>query len=316
MALQQWMQLRFAAVCLLLLWLTACVSAPQSAQLLQHQAAAFRAPVNLDFVPFFPQEDYQCGPAALATVLQASAVTVTPDELVSRVYVPARQGSLQPEMLAAARAFGRVSYQLTPDLSDVLHEVRAGRPVLVMQNLGLSWYPQWHYAVVIGYDLEQQELLLRSGTIREYRLGLKVFERTWRRSGHWAFVVLKPGEMPVNAEELSYFEAVAAFERLEPGESVQEFYRTGLQRWPDNLNLAMGLGNSYYSVARFDEAARVYQDLLRRNPAYAVAHNNLAQVLLQQGEHELALNHAQQAVELGGRYAEMFHETLKQAQNR
>ncbi len=317
LTLQQWMPARFASVSVLLLWLTACVSAPQSAQLLQQNAdnsvskSLFASPVSLNFVPFYPQEDYQCGPAALATVLQASSVAVTPDELVSRVYVPARQGSLQIEMLAAARAYGRASYQLAPALEDVLHEVREGRPVLVMQNLGLSWYPQWHYAVVIGYDLDNKELILRSGTIKDYRLSVKVFERTWARSEHWAFVVLKPGEMPVNAEELPYFESVAAFERVQPGESAQEFYRNGLQRWPESINLAMGLGNSYYSAARFEEAAQVYTGLLRHNPDYAVAHNNLAQVFLEQGEQERALEHAQQAVALGGRYTEMFSATLE-----
>ncbi len=315
MTLQQWMQVRFAAVSVMLLLLTACVSAPQSAQLLQQSADhLFATPVSLDFVPFYPQEDYQCGPAALATVLQASSVEVTPDELVSRVYVPARQGSLQIEMLAAARAYGRASYQLAPLLEHVLHEVREGRPVLVMQNLGLSWYEQWHYAVVVGYDLEQKELMLRSGTIKDYRVPVKVFERTWRRSEHWAFVVLQPGEMPVHAEELPYFESVAAFERVESGESAQEFYRTGLQRWPESINLAMGLGNSYYSAARFKEAAQTYTNLLQHNPDYAVAHNNLAQVLLEQGEQAHALEHAKQAVALGGRYADMFQVTLEKAQ--
>jgi len=247
-------------------------------------------------------------------VLQASAVAVTPDELVSRVYVPARQGSLQIEMLAAARAYGRASYQLAPSLEDVLHEVREGRPVLVMQNLGLSWYPQWHYAVVVGYDLGNKELILHSGTIKNYRLSVKIFERTWKRSEHWAFVVLKPGDMPINAEELPYFESVAAFERVEPGEPAQEFYRSGLQRWPESISLAMGLGNSFYSAARFDEAAEVYTALLQHNPNYAVAHNNLAQVLLRQGEQEHALEHARQAVALGGRYAEMFQATLEKVQ--
>ena len=63
-------------------------------------------------VPFFPQEKFQCGPAALAGVLAASGVEVSPEALVSEVYIPARQGSLQIEMKAAARRAGRIAYEL------------------------------------------------------------------------------------------------------------------------------------------------------------------------------------------------------------
>ena len=70
--------------------------------------AGLPASVELDSTPFFPQQDYQCGPAALATVLVASGAQVSPDELVAEVYLPGRKGSLQAELIAAARARGRV----------------------------------------------------------------------------------------------------------------------------------------------------------------------------------------------------------------
>jgi tetratricopeptide (TPR) repeat protein len=298
----------------LLVLLNACVAAPQSAQLLQSaHESPLSAPVNLTHIPFFPQEEYQCGPAALATLLQASAINASPDDLVSRVYVPARQGSLQVEMLAAPRAYGRLSYQLEPSLVDVLEEVRNGRPVLVMQNLALSWYPQWHYAVVVGYDLHKGELLLRSGTTREYKVAIRVFERTWRRSEHWAMVVLEPGEMPLNADELRFFEALTAMERVHAGEGISQWYQAGLERWPASPPLAMGLGNLHYSAGRFDQAGELYSRLLESHPDYAIAHNNLAQVMLRQGRREDALQHAQRAVELGGRFAEMYQATLVRA---
>ena len=114
-------------------------------------------------VPFFPQQQYQCGPAALAMAISATGAEVTPEELVPQVYLPQRKGSLQAEMLAATRRNGLLAYRLTPELSDLLTEVAAETPVIVLQNLGLSWYPVWHYAVVVGYDLDQQQIILRSG---------------------------------------------------------------------------------------------------------------------------------------------------------
>ena len=65
-----------------------------------------------------------------------AGVKVTPEELVPQVYLPERKGSLQVEMLAAARRHGMVSYQLAPRFEDVLREIAAGTPVVVLQNLG------------------------------------------------------------------------------------------------------------------------------------------------------------------------------------
>ncbi|MEX0942660.1 MAG: PA2778 family cysteine peptidase [Pseudomonadales bacterium] len=294
-----------------LLGLSACVSTPQSAGLLQRgQTSPFLQPVSLTEVPFFPQQAYQCGPAALATLLQTSQVNVSPDALVPLVYLPARRGSLQIEMLAASRTFGRIAYRLSPSLTNVLKQVQGGRPVLVMQNLGLSWYPRWHYAVVVGYDLPRREIVLHSGIKESYRQTLQVFERTWQRADHWAMVVLRPGEMPIDADELRYFDAIAALEQARPDIRVASAYRVGLQQWPASIELAMGLGNLLYRKGYKQEAAREFSTLLDQHPLYAPAHNNLAQVLLELGDSETALHHAQMAVAQGGNHLPAFKATL------
>ncbi len=310
----------------LFLLLTGCAAAPQSAALLQQTLPPADLPATalLDSVPFYPQEDYQCGPAALATVLQVSRVSVTPDALVSQVYVPARQGSLQIEMLAAPRRYGRVTHVLPPDLEGVLREVQGGRPVLVMQNLGLDWYPQWHYAVVVGYDLNAGEVILRSGLIRDYRLALPVFERTWQRAEHWAVLVLPPGEMPLHTSSQSYFEAVSAFVSAQSSAEalsasahtdqlagIGEAWRVGAQRWPESQLLGMAYGNHVYAQGALALAAEAYQRVLAAHPDYAAAHNNLAQVLLEQERLDEAEIHARRAIELGGEFAETYRRTLQ-----
>ncbi|MDP1930069.1 MAG: PA2778 family cysteine peptidase [Gammaproteobacteria bacterium] len=310
----------------LLLVMTGCVGAPQSALLLAHfnehsnsdiiehhreQAAPVLSHrVNLDNVLFFPQEEYQCGPAALATVLNASLVVVSPDDLVSQVYVPERQGSLQIEMLAAPRRYGRISYQLPPSLDAVLREVQAGRPVLVMQNLALTRFPQWHYAVVVGYDLAQQDIILRSGTIRDYRVSLRVFERTWSRAQHWAVVILQPGELPLQASEDGYFQAVSAYENAGASSQAGAAYRAGLERWPDSQLLGMGYGNLAYRDGDRELAITAYSKVLEHHQDYAAAHNNLAQVMFETGDLQGAEAHARNAVRLGGSFAEIYQRTL------
>ena len=160
-----------AGVFLFWLLLSGCTT-PQVAQLLAKPAPDLPRRVELAEVPFFPQEEYQCGPASLATVIASSGVSVTPDSLVSQVYLPGRQGSLQAELLGATRRHGLVAYVLAPRLDDLLRELAAGTPVLVLENLVFDWYPVWHYAVAIGYDLDREEILIGGdrGSVSEIRL--------------------------------------------------------------------------------------------------------------------------------------------------
>lgn len=302
---------RTVAGALFLLVLSSCVATPQSDRLLDSRQPAAETSILLDDVPFFPQERYQCGPAAIATVLRFSDVPdVSAESMVPRVYLPGRQGSLQVEMLAAARQSGRIPYVIPGRLEALLDEVRSGRPVLVFQNLGLSMLPQWHYAVVVGFDPETEELILRSGTERELRTGLRVFERTWARAGHWAMVVLQPGELPVEAEPLAYIEAVTAFAGAGNGQSAGPAYAAGARRWPRQPLVQLSHANHLHGDGRYEEAADVLVALLSHHPDLPDAHNNLAHALLRMGRPGDALPHAERAISLGGSRASTYRETL------
>ena len=276
------------AVCVLL---TACVSAPPTLP------TPLRQGVELTEVSFHPQEDYQCGPAALATVLNAADVQVSPEELVGAVYLPARQGSLQVELLAAVRARGRVPYLLEGTLAAVVAELMAGRPVLVMQNLGVKAIPVWHYAVVVGFDPARDELILRSGTDPRRRTSLARFERTWSRSQRWGFVVLKPGELPVDADRGRYFRSIAALEATGQLAAAEAGYLAMAARWPEDPDAQLGLGNVYFAQGRLRAAERAYRKALALSGgAMVVARNNLAMVLITRGCAAAGLAEAERAL--------------------
>jgi hypothetical protein len=279
-------------------------------------AGALPEPVELAAVPFFPQEEYQCGPAALATVLNWSGVSVTPAELAPQMYLPERHGSLQLELLGAARRQGRIPYVLPPQLESLLAEVSSGNPVLVLQNLSLSWYPKWHYAVVVGFDLKRDRVILRSGPIERHETPLKVFERTWRRSDYWALVVLPPDRLPFTAEEIPYVQAVAPLERLARWPDTAQAYATALTRWPKSLAARMGLGNSRYALGDLRGAEEAFRRATQDHPDAGAAFNNLAQTLADQDRLPEAQAAAQRAVELGGPQRKTFRETLKQIEAR
>ncbi len=292
----------------LLMVLGGCAT-PQTKRLVE-SAPEFPQPVELTTVPFFAQEAYQCGPAALATVLNNSGLNVTPEELGPQVFLPGRQGSLQFELLAAARRHGRVPYVLRPRLETLAAEVAAGHPVLVLQNLGFTVMPFWHYAVVVGYDLARANIVLRSGRERRHVTSLQTFEHTWRRGDYWAIVVLPPDTLPQTAEELPYLQAVLALENLKRWDDAATAYATALQRWPQSLGARMGLGNSRYALNDLHGAEQAFRAATQDHPGAAVAFNNLAQVLADRQRWYEAEQAAQKAVEIGGENTDVFHQTL------
>jgi len=162
---------------------------------------------ELETVPFYSQKKYQCGPAAIATVLSHKGFDIKPEGLVREVYLPSRRGSLQIEMRSAIRKRGFVSYPLEPSFVDLVAEINSGNPVIVMQNLGFSWWPIWHYAVVIGYNLNDRKVILRSGTTKRHTTSINRFMRTWKLANQWAQVIVPPSDIPHTAKPSIWIEA-------------------------------------------------------------------------------------------------------------
>lgn len=263
--------------------LAACTTAPGLPPLSDPRMAALPAASTVEDVPFFPQDDYYCGPAALAMVLAWSGLDVTQDDLVPVVYTPGRQGTLQTDILAGARRFGRLAVPVAT-VPDLLAELAAGHPVLVFQNLSLPIYPVWHYAVATGFDLDTAKLRLHSGRTEHQETRLSTFTRTWARGDYWALVVLPPDRLPATAGERAVLEAAAALERADMPAEAATAYAAILNRWPESLPAAIGLGNAAYATGDKDRAAAAFASATERHPGSVAAWQNLAFVLGELGD--------------------------------
>lgn len=245
--------------------------------------------IELTDVPFFSQVTDQCGPAALASILNDAGVATTAEELKPRVYIPERRGALQLELMAATRHFGRIPYEIDPSPLALVEELAAGRPVLVLQNLGLSMAPVWHYAVVVGYLPAERQFVLRSGSNERFLTDARSFARTWKRGDFWAMVALEPGELPANVVEDRYLQSVAATEATSEHGSVVPAYQVATQRWPDSNIAWLGLGNALYAEGEVRDAGGAYRQTLELQPDNVIAMNNLSQVYLRLGCRDGAL---------------------------
>jgi hypothetical protein len=285
-----------------------CVGA-QTEQIISSRGA-LPAFAEIERVPFFPQEQYYCGPSSLAMTLAWSGLSVTPDDVAAEVYTPGREGTFAPDIVAAARRNGRLAVEIH-ELDDLLAELAAGHPAIVFQNLRLSLFPQWHFAVAIGYDLNERQLILRSGTNRRLLIPLDAFENTWRRAGYWALVVLPPDAVPATPNPAPWLAAAAGLERTDRPQEAQLAYETFLSRWPGNRSAQMGRANALFALNRFDGAERAYREIVAGDPLMAEAWNNLAYALSRQGKRDEAVHAAERAVAIGGTRAPDYADTLK-----
>ncbi len=302
--------LRKLALALLAGLIAGCATPPQVLDL-RRDAGTLPPQAEIAEVPFFPQEDYWCGPAALAMVLAWSGLPVTQEGIAAQVYTPGREGTLQTDILAGARRNGRLAVEVR-DLRGLLSELAAGNPVLVFQNLGLSALPQWHYAVAIGFEREPGNIILHSGLDERRKVALEVFERTWARGGHWALVVTAPDRLPATAGLEPVLGAALGIERAGRPAEAAKAYETIAARWPDSYPAWMGLGNSRYALEDFAAAEGAFRSAIEAKPAAPQAWNNHAYALAGQGRREDAIAAAERAVALGGVEAEQYRATLRE----
>jgi tetratricopeptide (TPR) repeat protein len=231
-------------------------------------------------------------------LLRASGVVIEPQALTPQVFIPGRLGSLQAELIGAARRHGRLPYLLATTADELIAELGEGRPVLVLQNLRASRWPKWHYAVLIGYDAKRNVALLRSGAEERVEMRWQRFAGTWHRGGRWAFTTLEPGVIPLHADASRYVLAVAGLEAAGQLRAAAASYDAAIARWPGQAQAWLGRGNVAYAEGDLPAAADAWLRAILLEPSDAAARNNLAQVLADSGCGAESRRQAERAVAL------------------
>lgn len=267
--------MKLALTVLLIPLLAACASSTKQADELLSGPSKVPVQHEVSGVPYLKQEAGYCGPATLAMAMNWAGHAVTADEIAPLVYTPGAKGSFQTDMISATRREGLIAIPVT-GLEALLKEVSAGHPVIVFENLALPWLPQWHYAVVYGYDLQKQTVLMHSGPHEAKRWDIRKFERSWKLADYWAMVVLPPNELSATGDELAHVKAASALEQIGRRDEAIDAYQAILNRWPKSLAALIGMGNWAFQANNYVDAVGYLQMATKAHPDSAAAWHNLA----------------------------------------
>ena len=264
----------------------------------------------LTSVPFYPQAlRDDCGPAAFAMMLGWNGIETDPVEVAPRIYTPGRQGTLQADIVQAGRRSGRLVVPVD-NFQDLLAELDAGHPVLVLQNLGFKRWPVWHYAVAIGYDLDRETIFLHSGKTEKLAMSFSAFDASWRSPGRWALTITPPKRLPKTLDRKAGLDAANGLEQAGQHKAAGLVFGALLDQWPGDLTALMGFGNARYAEGDIRAAHQTFRHAVTLHPAAAEAWNNLAVTLGSQGRYGEAVHAAHEAIRLGGPHQSTALQTL------
>ncbi len=160
--------------------LCSCASAPPDS----HNGG-----VVLEKVPFYPQEDHQCGPASLAGVLNYQGLGISPEEIASDLFSKSAGGTLTIDMALYPQRKGFFSLSYSGSMSDLREKIDSGYPLIVMVDYGFSVWQKNHFMVVVGYN--NDGVIANSGRKEHEFIENDSFLKIWRKADLWTLLVKK-----------------------------------------------------------------------------------------------------------------------------
>jgi ABC-type bacteriocin/lantibiotic exporter with double-glycine peptidase domain len=140
-------------------------------------------------VPFVPQREDTCGPAALAMVLRFWGRSGSHEDLAAELGARELKGVKGSRLAESARARGLTAVAYRGDAGQLRDYVAKGRPLIVAWDMGRG---RFHNVVVVGFDGE--DVVVHDparGASRTVKGA--TFEERWSGAGHWTLLVMPAG---------------------------------------------------------------------------------------------------------------------------
>ena len=141
-------------------------------------------------VPFYPQEEYQCGPASLAGVLNYYGQEVSPADIAAEIFSRQARGTLDMDMVFYAQRRGMKAEQYSGSIEDLRHNIDSRQPLIVLIDQGFWVYQKSHFMVAVGYD--EKGVVVNSGKEEHQLLSQESFAKIWEKTKFWTLKITPP----------------------------------------------------------------------------------------------------------------------------
>lgn len=211
--------------------------------------------VTLKGIPHVAQLPNYCGPAALSSLFTFWGKSVSQNVIGQKVYDRRYGATNGADLLLFAREEGFSAYTYFSSLQDLKAQLRAGYPVMILQEMSLK-DDRGHFRVVIGYNDQTRSFQVRDTNYSEVRsLSYDEFDETWAPFGRWSLLVCpKEKETGLSAavknNPVLHLDLGQAYVRRNQTRLARQHFEETLRLEPrneeaiDQLSLLMGAGPS------------------------------------------------------------------------
>ena len=141
-------------------------------------------------VPFHPQEKFQCGPSALASVLNYWRADESPSRIASAIFSRQAGGVLGIDLENYAREKGFEAIQYRGSIEDLILRIERGQPLIILIDGGTWVWSRHHFMTVVGYD--GSAVFVHSGREKFKRIPNEELIPEWKKTDFWTLLILPP----------------------------------------------------------------------------------------------------------------------------
>lgn len=228
---------------------------------------------------YYPADDYWCGPSVLASLLDYHQVTFDYQNLVNQLYTPGKKGTYLHDLKAAARSYKLLPFKGPTDLNTLLQMLAEGYPVIVLENSAFSWWPRWHYRLLIGYDSTRKRLFSLEDNGSMASIKMVNFLNAWEKAHNESLLIVPAYQIPTLIEPMEIISEYLAQKELNHLNNADQILQHGMRQHPSHAIIQFTAANNAYDKGHHKQASDLYQIAINSNPDFPEAYINWAYTL-------------------------------------